>query len=250
MDSISKKAAVAAIAAFALASMLALQGCTGSKGETTVVANPERSITAAATAEVKAVPDKASLNLGITSRATEASDAQSGNAVAVDAVVAALASHGVAEKSIQTEHVNFYPSYDYSNGYGAIVGYEATTTLAVSDLAIDDVGTIVQAAVEAGATRVDGIRYYASTYDAAYDQALHQAIENAHAKAQSMAGAANARIGNVTSIVEGYQSTSARYAYANYDMAAEAAYGSTESMRVAPGELSIEASVTATYAID
>ena len=215
---------------------------------TPLVASAEHSVTTTASAETKVAPDKACINVGVVSRNADAAVAQDDNAKKVDAVIAALTSNGIAEKSIQTEYVNLYPTYDYQSD--TITGYEMSTTLSVTDLDIAKVGDIIQTAVNAGATRVDGVRYYASTYDEAYDQALHQAIANSRDKAASMASAAGTNLGGIISITEGYQDTSARYQYSGYAIAEDAAMGSAAmSMKTMPGELTITATVTATYEI-
>ena len=242
--------AIATVAA-AAAVVAALAGCSTTNNNT-IYANTEHSITASASAEVKVTPDKAQINIGIVTRGTDASTVQEENATQTDAVVAALKAQGVADKSIRTEYVSLSPTYDYEKG-GEPTGYQMSTTLTVSDLDIDDVGAVVEAAVGAGAGRIDSMRYYASNYDEAYAQALNDAIAASRDKADAMAKAAGVRIGGVVNITEGYQDTSARYTYA----AAEAVYdagggvnGIAKSMGAMPGELSITAYVTATYTIE
>ena len=249
MDMKSKRA-VAAIAAAVLAmALFALAGCSGS-AQTTVVANVEHSITTTASAEVKVVPDKASIGVGVTSREDTATAVQATNSEAVDAVVNALIAQGIPEKDIQTTSVNMYPSYDYSSNTPVLLGYEMTTSLTITGIDIDSVGSVLEAAVAAGATRSDGIRYYASNYDEAYAKALNDAIEASRAKAESMAKAGGVKLGGVIGIVEGYQDTSARFTYgaAGYGYAEDAM--ASNSYKAMPGELSIEARATVTYVIE
>ena len=95
-----------------------------------------------------------------------------------------------------------------------------------------------------------GPNYYASTYDEAYAQALTEAITASREKAAAMAKAAGVSLGDVVSIVEGYQNTMYRATNesADFEMALGGDAGGGE-MKVAPGEVSVEAQVTVSYAI-
>ena len=237
------------LVAAALVAVLAT-GCSGgANANTTVIANVEHSITVTSSAQVKVVPDKARIDIGVTSQEATAEQAQTANAQAVDALISALVSQGVAEKDIQTEYVNLYPSYDYSSNAPSIVGYEMTTSLAVSGLDVNAVGDVLEAAVAAGATRTDGIRFYASNYDEAYAQALNDAIAASKEKAQTMAKTAGVRLGGIIGVTEGYQDASARYGSPNALYAADTA-ASGSSLKTMPGELDVEANVTVSYVIE
>ena len=259
--------ALKGIAALA-ACVIALAGC-----GTTVVTSGEggqslNTITVNATAEVKVTPDRASISVGVTTQGLTADEAEAANAELIDAVQAALAEQGVAEESIQTAWTNLTPTYGYADSavtYGGdeaaavemwpgggsdIVGYEMTTQLTVSDLTIEQVGVVIEAVVNAGANRVDGVSYYSSTYDEAYAEALGQAVESARPKGEVIASAAGVSLGNVVQVTEGYQNRAFAYAEVSYDEAAvDAGGGMAKAIAVAPGTVTIEASVTVTYAI-
>lgn len=213
-----------------------------------VNAENEHVVTVTAESEVKVVPDRARVSVSVTNQADSASACQDANAQTVDAVVEALRAAGVADKSIQTTNVNMYPMRDYGiSGTPTIIGYEMSTSLSVSDLAIDDIGPILQAVASAGATDMGGIQYYSSTYDAAYADALRAAIDAAGDKAQVIAAASKVKIGGIVNVTEGYQNTAYRYdngiAYAGADMAEGA------SMKAMPGEIAVSAQVTVSFAI-
>lgn len=262
MSKVFRTAAVVAAATCALL----LAAC----GGTTVVTSGDggqqlNTITVNATAEVKVVPDRASIQVGVTTQGATADEAEAANAELMDAVLAALAEQGVAEDSIQTAWTNLSPQYGVAEsvevetdgamatgvawpGMGNdIVGYEMTTELSVSDLTVEQVGAVIQAVVAAGANQVDGVSYYASTYDEAYSEALGQAVENAKPKAETIASAAGVSVGNVVQVTEGYQNRV--YAYEEVSYSEDAGEGSAKAIAVAPGTVSIEATVTVTYAI-
>lgn len=250
-QSIGKKLAATACAgvlAFALA------GCaTG--------ADSNQGITVSGSSETKVVPDKARIDVSVVTEAKTAEECQSQNAEANNAVVAALGKLGVEDASIQTTNTYLSPRYGSKTSGGAdddadsteewvITGYEMTTSLRVSDLDIDNVGTAIQACVDAGANQADGIEYYASNYDEAYQEALEEALNVARGKAEGLAGASGVTLGQVVNVQEGYQDTSTRYVTANAKL--EAAEDSLDSGAVAdmmPGQETIRAEVTATFAI-
>ena len=226
---------------------IALAGCTGSPATTT-----DAGITVSASNEAKVVPDKARITLSVVSEAKDAKACQEANAKDVNAVIAALGKLAVADESIQTSNTYLSPRYgqpDKDSEEYVITGYEMTTTLRVSDLDIDTVGTIIQASVEAGANEADGIEYYASNYDEVYQQALESALDTARSKAEGIAKATGSTLGKVVKVTEGYQDTSARYAanFASYDT--EEALDTGAAAKVMPGQTSIRAEVTVTYAI-
>ena len=217
-------------------------------------------ITVTASSEVKVVPDKARVEIQIISEDKTAEACRSANAKKLDAVLKALSDLGVAETSVQTSYANLSPRYgskitsadDSDGNYEdyAIVGYEMTTSLAVSDLDIDNVSAAVAACVAAGADGTNGIEYYASEYDAAYNEALAKAIETAKSKAEGIAQATGVGLGRVTDVSEGYQNTSYRYVDSfNTQMAAVEDADDAGAAKTMPGQVSITAEVTVTYAI-
>lgn len=208
-------------------------------------------VTVNASSEVKAVPDRASFSVDVVVQGETAEDAQSAASESVDAVMAALSKLGIEDKSIQTTYTGVSPLYDWSGETQRIVGYESRTSITVSDVAVDDVTAAMEACITAGATSTSGPNYYASSYDDAYAQALAQAIEASRAKAAVMAEAAGVSLGEVVSITEGYQNTSYRYveSAAAMEMAVTADEAGAGAAKLAPGEVSIEAQVTVTYAL-
>lgn len=267
MAKLSRKNLIGLLGASLLVSTLALVACTTSSAsgapvasEGTTAASP--TITVNANSEIAVVPDKAQIGVAVTTQAKTAADTQTQNAETVNALTEALRGLGIDEKSIQTTHTYLNPRYDYSNpvAYGGaeiaidesddstnIVGYEMTTGLSVKDLDIDKVGEVLRACVAAGANNTDGIQYYSSEYDAKYDEALAAAVEAARSKAEVLAKAAGVNLGGVFSIVEGYQNTAYRYdTGAGVMMEAAAA---DEALKVSPGEINVNATVTVTYEI-
>lgn len=208
------------------------------------------SITVNGDGEIKVEPDMAEVTFGVRSTGGTAAKAQQDNTEAVDQVLAMLESLGIAEKSIQTSDYSLYPRYD---DYGEnITSYTASTTLTVSDLPIDSVGTLLTKCTDAGINDIDDIRYFHGGYDAAYEDALNLAVEAARKKAEALAASSGQTLGAIQAITEGYQDTSLRY---SYDSGMAAKYAVTEEdaggdVSIMPGEVTVRAQVTVTFSLE
>ena len=247
----ARKLDVILAAGVATALGLALAGC-GQAAPTVVVDGVQEAahaITVTATSEVKVVPDRASFGVTVSTTADEAQEAQRANDELLNAVIDRLKQEDVAKESIQTTYTWLNPnwSYDDATGEERILGYEAVVHLQVSDVSVDDVAALMQAAVDAGATGVDGLSYYSSTYDEAYEEALKAAVEASRPKAEAIAGASGVSLGQIIGVTEGYQDTAVRYA--TEEAAMDAGGGELKIANVEPGQVAIEASVTVSYAI-
>ena len=205
-------------------------------------------VTVSASGTVKLVPDKATVNFGVTTREATAELAQSRNSEAVQKVIDVLTGRGIEEKSIRTTKYSMYPQYDWSDGgEQRIIGYQVSTTMTVQDQDIGEVGALLSACVAAGINDVNSVSFLCSGYDEAYAEALTQAVAASKAKAEALAEAAGKKLGEPVTITEGWQDTSARYG-----RNADVAYAAKESGVVAgpvlqPGETEIMANVTVTY---
>ena len=201
-------------------------------------------VTVSGQSVVYETPDKAEVRFGVTSQDEEAAAAQQKNTEAVDKVLSSLKKLGIEEKSIRTTGYNMYQSYDYEKNQPN--GYNVTTSLTVKDLAIDMAGKVLTEAVAAGANEMYGISYSCSTYDSAYEKALTDAVAAAKKKAGVLAAAAGKTLGDVQSVVEGYQDTSAQYSKTTA-MAEADVMDAGASYSVMPGESEITATVSVTW---
>lgn len=130
------------------------------------------------------------VRLGVEAQGETAEEVQQEVARRSNAVVELLRSRNVSQ--LQTTGVNLNPLYDYSNNRQRIIGYAASNTVSF-EIATDRAGTILDDAVNAGATRIDGIRFVAS--DEAIAQAQQVALREATEAALDQADAVLAALG-------------------------------------------------------
>jgi len=242
--------AAVALAAVAVASpALAGRAQPASQGAGLVPAvnagsSSEPSITVHGTGTVTLTPDMASVVLGVDSRQSSAKAAQAGASVAMNAVIAAVKKHNVAAADMATVNVSLGPVYDYNNNSQKLVGWDANQSLSVKVRNLSDTGSLIDDAVAAGATQVQGVSLTVANPDTATAQARTAAVADAKARAQALATAAGVTLGSPISISE----TSAPSPTPVPAMAAGAAVD--KSLTIVPGSFEVTVEVDITYAID
>lgn len=198
-----------------------------------------RTITVSGDGTVTTVPDRASFQFGVTTRATTAQEAMSRNATAANAVIAAVKAAGVADADLSTSGISLSPVTN--NDGTAILGYTASNTVGAR-IGLAKAGSLVDAAVKAGADTVYGPSLDRSDQDALYAEALAKAVANAKAKAKALADAAGVTLGAVQTISEGGGVVPVPFG-------AKAAAGDAGSTPIEPGTQEVDATVSVTYAI-
>jgi uncharacterized protein YggE len=204
-------------------------------GRAAATATP-KTITVTGDGSVTVVPDRANFDFTVDTRAATAKAALAQIATQAAAVAAAIKSAGIDAADIQTSQVSLSPQ---TNQAGTeIVGYAASISVSVTST-IAKAGSLVDAAVAAGADGVSGPNLSLSDQDAQYRAALKLAVANAHAKAQTLADAGSLALGGVQAVTEGAGQTPIVFA----QKASPAAGG----VPIEPGTQTIEATVTVTY---
>ena len=166
-------------------------------------ATPEHTVSVTGAGDVSVAPDVADVVLGVSIQKPTVAGAQSAAATAMAAVVAAVKKDGVDDKDIVTVNLSLNPVYDYSNGSAAkLVGQQFTNTVRVTVRNLKSVATVVDDAIAAGATTIQGISFRLGDPKMAQSQARALAMADARAKADALTAAAGVSIKGVTSITE------------------------------------------------
>jgi uncharacterized protein YggE len=194
-----------------------------------------KTITVTGNGSVTTVPDRATFDFTIETRAKTASAALAQNSTDATAVIAALKAAGITAANLQTSQVSLQPQS--SQDGTQIVGYVASNSV-TARTGLAGAGKIVDAAVGAGANGVSGPSLDVSDQSSLYRDALHKAVDDAKLKAQSLADAAGLSLGAVQTISEG--SSSGPVPIADKMSAAGAP--------IEAGTQEIQASATVTYA--
>ncbi|WGV27839.1 SIMPL domain-containing protein [Halotia branconii] len=139
------------------------------------------------------------VNLGVEVQGKTAQEVQQEAARRSSAVVALLKNRNV--EKLQTTGIRLNPVYSYKDNVQRITGYAATNTVSFR-IATDKAGTLLDEAVKAGATQINGINFIATdeAIAAAQKQALKEATQDARQQADAVFSALGFQPKEVVSI--------------------------------------------------
>ena len=182
---------------------------------------PRSTVATTGTASQSVQPDRVSVNVGVETNGTTASEAVSRNADAMDRVISALRNLGIEENELATSSFNVYPIYEYRQPTQpcieiyppppecmpkqTIVGYGAsnsiTVTLDVNSTSVN-AGEAIDAAVGAGANTVNSAYFFISNalQEEIRSSLIRDAIDNARQRAELAADAVGHSVSGVHSI--------------------------------------------------
>ena len=216
-------------------------------------AKPANTISVSGEGKVTATPDLATVDIGVLTNSSTASDAESQNNTKVNQVIAYIKAQGVKDADISTSQFNLNPQYDYSKGTPTITGYQINQSVTVKvhgvDKDISVLNKVIDGSVTNGANQVNDVNLSVENPDALQQQAQEQAIANAKTKAQALAKAAGLTLGKVVSVSEsGMPITPGPIPYA---MNASAGIGAAKSVApdIQTGSQQIDETMTVTYEV-
>ena len=146
--------------------------------------------------------DLAIVTVGVREASADVLVAQATVNEKIAAIKQALLDAGVQETEINTDSINIYANYDYSDNTEVIVGYTANNSLSVRTTDIDNVGALIDAAFAAGANTLDNVQFTVQDDSEAREQALTKAVEDARRKADVLAAAVGMQVAAIESIAE------------------------------------------------
>lgn len=154
-------------------------------------------------ATVRRAPDVAFVTVAVETRAKSPREAQRLNADAMAAVFKRIADAGIARDALRTVGVRLEQEFDNANGKRVPRGFLARNGLEIALADVARAGEIADAAVQAGATSVDGIRFDLKDRAAAEREATRLAVVDARGKADAAAAGAGRTIDRILKIEEG-----------------------------------------------
>jgi uncharacterized protein len=156
--------------------------------------------------KVSAVPDIASLSLGVEVQKKTLTEAQQQAATSMSAVMSVLKSNNVADVDIQTQEYSITPVWQYNsnNGSQTLIGYKVDNNIIAKIRNLNNVGKIIDAAATAAGNdiRINGISFSIDNTASLNKQARDLALKDAMAKAQQIAATTGVKLGNAIYIAE------------------------------------------------
>jgi len=212
---------------------------------------PVKSITTNGEGIIKALPEVAFIYLSIEGHGKTAKEAKDKNAVVMNNVIKKLKVLGISKEEIQAVSFNVSPVYNYSPGkdQNKITGYQASSQLIIKTDKLNDLGNIIDTAIDAGANNTQNISYSVKDEDAWSLKALEKATLIASKKAKVIAQTLRVTIKGVNGVNE--QGAYVRTYDANPRMLKASPVGATaESTPIqAPEFIEIRANVTINFGI-
>ena len=205
----------------------------------------KRSISVTGSGRVRVSPDIADVRVAVTVTRPTVKEARKVAAEVAARVLAAVAAQGVSTDDIQTEALSLQPDYEYLDNGPRLRGQQLTNRWAITVRDLDSVAGVIDEALAAGATTLDGVGFRVADVASAERSARVAAMRDARERAELLATEAGVTLGPVVSVSESPEAMPPR-PVAMYRMAAaEAAPTPVEG-----GSLEIVSTVAVTFAID
>ena len=201
-------------------------------------------IVATGTGEATVTPDRATIFIGVQTRATTVAPAAADNARRQRAILDTLRSLGLGSDQLATLNYSVSPEMQYApNQTPKVTGYIVRNTVRASLHRIEDVGKVIDAVLAKGANEISSLQFTSSKADSVRRVAMAEAVSNAHADAEAIARAAGGSLGQ---LLEATTSAPPRpfqeVAFGKAQMAAAA------PTPIEPGEQTISVTVMARWA--
>jgi uncharacterized protein YggE len=206
------------------------------------------------------VPDEVILTLGVETFDKVLKVAKSLNDERVKKTISIAQGYGVPAEYIQTDYINIRPRYQNYDIASQLLGYVVRKTVVIRLKDISKFEDILSDSLEAGVTHVHGIEFRTTELRKHRDQARSLALKAAQDKAELLTRETGSKLGKVLSIGE------ASFGYwSSYSSWWGQSYGGGMSQNVtqnfggapmssdsslAPGHISIRATVGASFAIE
>ena len=198
-------------------------------------------------------PDKVDITLSIETLDKSAQASQSANAVIADKVKSTLESFSSVRAEVKTVSYSVNEDFEWNDltKKSESMGYRTVNQIQVTlnGNDISRAGTVIDAAVKAGANRVSGISFGLSKEKELETRktALNEASSTAKIKAESIASGLGVSLGKVHSISE----TSYYYTpnYSNYESVKVAGADSSAPTPISAGDVEVIASVSVSFEI-
>lgn len=163
-----------------------------------------RTITVVGEGKITVEPDIAEATIGVEVARPSAREATDEVRQIMDTLVSTLQEQGVAAEDIQTS--NFSISADRYGPEGLLpddqVQYRVNNSALVKIRDLENIGAILDAAIDAGANSIYGVTFRVEDTDALQADAMAAAIESAGVKAERLAELTGVTVGDVVSVSE------------------------------------------------
>lgn len=211
---------------------------------------PDRTITSTGTAELRTEPNQAEVDFNIEVLKPTAEEASNEAKKKSNAVISVLKSmEGV---KVETISYNVWKKEDWTEDGSVFKGYVATYSLKATTSSFDNVGQIIDAAIDNGANGISNVQFTLTPEEEAKvkREALKKAGIDAKSKAEAIAEGVGLKLGDIVSV----SSQDFYYPPIFYAKAAELSVAESvdaeainREIMVEPKELTVTATISVVY---
>jgi uncharacterized protein YggE len=207
-----------------------------------------RTVSVSGSGEVAAEPDMAYVTLGIEARRPTLAEARAEVSAAVDRVLRLTRDLRIDPKYVNATRLNVQPEYNWNpkDRKRVPIGYLVTRNVQVELRELDQLGPLLERAVDAGANQVSGPVLDSSRRKELGREAMGKAVDDARLNAETLARAAGVRLGPVRTMNGGVSGPPIAMYRAQVAMADAAAAPPPEAT-YQPGEMKFSANVNVEY---
>lgn len=215
-------------------------------------------ISTTGSAEIKVVPDIIEIAAGVETVHTSLAKAKIDNDAAVAKVMAVAKERGIDPAKIQTDFIDISPSY--SNESPRVPTYTVRKSIVIESNDLAGFEALLSAIINAGANHVHSVQFRTSDMRKHRDDARRMAIKAAQEKAKLIAEGFGRTVGKAYVIAEGHDGWSGSYGswwgsrYASsantFNIASSSGAATPVESTLAPGRISVTASVNVTFLLE
>ena len=172
------------------------------------------------------------------------------NADKTSKVITSLKSQIGKEDKLSTSNYNLSPIYEYNNETkkSEFQGYRATNTVTVRTYNLENIGSFIDSAAQAGSNKIQGLSFDTTKRNEYRREAMVKAVRDARTTADTVANAAGVKITTIYQISPSYSYPAP--VYRDYSARMEAAAPPPPSTPIEAGEISIKATVNMVFGIE
>jgi uncharacterized protein len=190
-----------------------------------------------------------SLSLAIETHARTAAEAAASNAELAQKINQALQEKLGGKGKISTGGYSLYPEYNnpQSNERPKIEGYQAQNSITVETAKLELIGQLIDTAIAAGANRVNSLDFSLRDNSRARNEAIASASRDAQQQAEALASSLGVKLGPIVSATTESEPRPIPMPMARFSAMANTSEAPTP---VNPGDITVPATVSLTYAIE
>ena len=206
-------------------------------------------ITISGEGKVTAIPDIATVSLGLETKNKNINKAQQENTDKINQLIERLKALDIKKEDIKTTSYSVFPDYNWTTGRQVLEGYKVSQNIEVKIRNFDKISEALNLIGELNLNQVGGLIFAIDEPEKYRQEARMLALEQAKQKAEALAKAADVKLGKLVSFSEGSYQAPIYYRDSALLMEAKTVGGAAPAPQVEAGSQEIIVNVSVMYEI-